>query len=417
MSIIDSLKKLLDDGTQKRIATEDPGITGYRRIKGPAGSGKSLTLIARAVKLAIEGKQVIVFTYNVTLPNYLKYLVMEHTSQEAPPQIRFINFHKWCADVCRNTGNMDAYHERKEKYGNDEFFKDKLSQLVQEIYDDQETVYLPTYDAILVDEGQDFEVNWWQTLRKAVVEGGEMLLVVDKTQNVTEKSQNWTEERMQDCGFRGVWNELKTSFRLSNSMIPILQDFLETFPYDVGDEGPDIPERSQATQINLLDKFRWVQVPPGKSVVDVCIEEVNKLYEEPGIPTVYFLSGKQTGGAVVNEFYQKGVDVVHTYSKNDRKSREEKENFRIGCAEICATTLHSFKGWEASHLVVNIESIVLDRDRALFYTALSRLKKHVNGTVLTVVSSCQEQELEDFGRKHFPDFDPPTHNMDPLFPM
>ena len=60
MSIIDSLKKLLDDGTQKRIATEDPGITGYRRIKGPAGSGKSLTLIARAVKLAIEGKQVIV---------------------------------------------------------------------------------------------------------------------------------------------------------------------------------------------------------------------------------------------------------------------------------------------------------------------------------------------------------------------
>ena len=39
-------------------------------------------------------------------------------------------------------------------------------------------------------------MNWWQTLRKAVVEGGEMLLVVDKTQNVTEKSQNWTEERM-----------------------------------------------------------------------------------------------------------------------------------------------------------------------------------------------------------------------------
>ena len=68
----------------------------------------------------------------------------------------------------------------------------------------------------------------------------------------------------------------------------------------------------------------------------------------------------------LTKFYQKGVDVVHTYSKNDRKSREEKENFRIGCAEICATTLHSFKGWEASHLVVNIESIVLDRDRALF---------------------------------------------------
>ena len=76
-------------------------------------------------------------------------------------------------------------------------------------------------------------------------------------------------------------------------------------------------------------------------------------------------------------------------------AREAKLNLRPGCAKIVATTPHSFKGWEASHLVVYVEKIESEKDRAAFYTALSRLKRHNNGAVLTVVSSCQE--LEQFG--------------------
>ena len=55
---------------------------------------------------------------------------------------------------------------------------------------------------------------------------------------------------------------------------------------------------------------------------------------------------------------------------------------------------------------MHVEKIESLTDRAVFYTALSRLKKHSNGVVLTVVSSCTE--LEGFGRKHFPNFDSPN---------
>jgi hypothetical protein len=139
--------------------------------------------------------------------------------------------------------------------------------------------------------------------------------------------------------------------------------------------------------------------------VDTCIEEIERLHSDPDIPTVHFLSGKRIGIPVVRGLKQRGRHVLDTHSKYWRESRDKKVNLYPGCAEICATTVHSFKGWETPHLVVHVESIQSDTDRALFYTALSRLNRHPKGSALTVVSSCPE--LEPFGREHFSDFDPP----------
>ncbi len=64
-------------------------------------------------------------------------------------------------------------------------------------------------------------------------------------------------------------------------------------------------------------------------------------------------------------------------------------------------------GWEARHVVLYVESIERARDRALLYTALTRLKRHVDGSVLTVVCSCPD--LYDFGSQ-WPDFQDLTAN-------
>ena len=45
--------------------------SGYRRIKGPAGSGKSFILAARAAELLKKGKEVLIITFNITLLHYL----------------------------------------------------------------------------------------------------------------------------------------------------------------------------------------------------------------------------------------------------------------------------------------------------------------------------------------------------------
>ena len=76
---------------------------------------------------------------------------------------------------------------------------------------DDGRVNMPKYDAILVDEGQDFRPSWWQTLRLALKDGGEMVLVADKTQNIYATAAAWTEDTMANAGFKGPWAELKVS--------------------------------------------------------------------------------------------------------------------------------------------------------------------------------------------------------------
>ena len=63
------------DANQQQLANSRTE-TGFRRIKGPAGSGKSLVLAARAAKLADAGKSVLVATFNITLWHYLRDLAV-----------------------------------------------------------------------------------------------------------------------------------------------------------------------------------------------------------------------------------------------------------------------------------------------------------------------------------------------------
>lgn len=405
MNNVDALKDNLKtqlDPQQYQIATTRTA-TGYRRVRGAAGSGKSLALAARAAMLACENKRVLVCTYNITLYNYLRDLVERFIPQEVSQQITLTNFHAWCKGVCESVEHMWAYRQLWRDYSKKDVLDYRMAELVSGLYESPDTLNLPTYHAILLDEGHDCHVDWWKTLRKAIVNGGEALFVCDKTQDIYGTAKAWTDKTMEglECGFTGRWMELSESYRLPSRMIPVLEDLLKRFPCS-GEV--NIPPYKVVEQTDMFDKFRWVQVSQGTSVEDTCIEEIERLYSDPDIPTVHFLSGKRIGIPVVRRLKQRGRNVLDTHSENWRESRGKKVNLYPGCAEICATTVHSFKGWETPHLVVHVESIQRNTDRALFYTALSRLNRHPKGSALTVVSSCPE--LEPFGREHFSDFNP-----------
>ena len=391
------------DDKQVTIAMNlNPTKSGYRRVRGSAGSGKSLALAARAAVLASEGKRVLVCTYVKPLVNYLISLVEQFMPDEISVQPEVVNFHKWCRDV-----RPDYFERLKESYcskfhlytPDNKFWWEWVPKLISEIYDKDEWGTLPVYDAILVDEAHDFDISGWQALRKALKEGGEMLLVCDKTQDIHGNAHKWTDDAMSNCGFEkgGRWMELDISYRLPVNMFPILEDFFARFPFK-GEYY--IPKVKPGLQKSLFDKFQWIQVGTLESDHDVCIKAIEDLYNDPDISTVYFITvSNQFGRCVAEEFKKRGVNILDTYSKDRRESHNAKIGFKPGCAEICATTVHSFKGWEASHIVMHVENISTETDKRLFYTALSRLKENPNGTTLVVVSSCSE--LEQFGHKHF----------------
>ena len=117
------------DARQRSLA-DTRTESGYRRIKGPAGSGKSLVLAARAAKLAAEGKSVLIATYNITLWHYLhdmivrglRDLVVNGRSVSKPMSgVTFAHFHGWSKQVCQ--------HRRIKHLG----FLDRYSKIMQPI--------------------------------------------------------------------------------------------------------------------------------------------------------------------------------------------------------------------------------------------------------------------------------------------
>ena len=415
---------------QRQIATE-PTRERYRKVRGSAGSGKSQALAARAAVLASEGKRVLVCTFNITLMNYLRDIVARHARELAMQQgvnpkvirqqVEFRHFHGWCKRVCTFAGHENDYSQLWKQFPEEAVLDEHMAKLVLQIYADPSVIgSLPFYDAILVDEGQDYNKEWWQTLRAAVEPDGEMLLVADKTQNIYGKDLTWLDGPLRGTGISSQWYNLEASYRLSSEIVPILEDFAESFLIPSGIE-VDIPKDEQTElDFNPPIELRWVQVSSVSSIVEVCFEEarwqMKCLGNDTAIPDIIFLTpSNDTGLVFVERCEEKGVRVLDTFAQEDQEpdpfgqgdknfrkyenSRRKKLAFFLGDARIKATTLHSFKGWESRHLILYVNRIESPEDRALFYTALTRLKRHSNGSMLTVVSSCPE--LCSFGERRF----------------
>lgn len=389
------------DSTQRNLS-ENRTDSGYRRIRGAAGSGKSLVLAARAARLAEEGKSVLVATYNITLWHYLRDLVSRAASSaESHQNIVYQNFHSWCADVCGRVGWTKRYNDLWKGASIETVVAHSLPALVATAHDQEGA---PRYDAILVDEGQDYSPLWWNTLQKFLKPGGEMVLVADATQDIYGTAGAWTDEVMNGAGFRGAWVQLERNYRLPPSALPLISEFADRF---LSGEGIDLPVPAQGSLDLYPASFRWVQCHDDDAA-DICVSELTQLLRFTGnsafanADLTFLASDVASGSTVVDMLEKNGLECVSTFAKDTQERRREKMGFYMGDARVKATTLHSFKGWESSLLLVQINGSASVQSMALVYAALTRLKRHEHGSHLVVV--CSDEGLASYGET-WPDFE------------
>ena len=394
------------DKNQRLLATTRTE-SGYRRIKGPAGSGKSLVLAARAAQLIGEGKKVLVVTFNITLLHYLMDIAVRWPSSSGKTRkdVTWLNFHFWCKRVCQESDHEKEYKQlwrnddKDNKHDTQNILNRELPELVAKMIDEDTTGQIPRYDAVLVDEGQDFLPSWWNVLRKVCRPGGEMLLVADATQDIYGTARSWTDEAMKGAGFPGgKWAELKISYRLPPTALYYARTFAEHFlPKDM----IDLPESAQGELDIYPCKLKWIHTTP-ENALNICKKELFSMAKEAdpdllAISDITFLTGSQEfGHQVVDKIGTYGVRVVHTFGSDSKDSRKRKMGFYMGDSRIKATTLHSFKGWESRALVIFIGEKVDRKTLSLIYTGLTRLKRNIDGSYLTVVSCANE--LRDYGK-------------------
>jgi hypothetical protein len=255
-----------------------------------------------------------------------------------------------------------------------------------------------------VDEGQDFNLNWWNLLRRVLRTDGEMLLAADTTQDMYGRARHWTEESMSNAGFRGPWGELKQSFRFPEALVPHLRQFATRF---LPAESTTLPEPAQLDFYNRLEpvNLRWVQTSDEQSL-DRCILAIRGIAAAPEpaawADIVVLLETHKRGLDCVERLMEMGVNPTHVFGDTSAVQKKQKQAFWMGRESVKAATIHSFKGWEARALVVQIGRAQTAEELGAVYVALSRLRRSESGSFLTVV--CSAPELESYG-KTWPTFE------------
>lgn len=388
---------------RQRIYAETRTKSGFRRLKGPAGSGKSLVLCARAAKLAAEGKSVLVVNFNITLLNHLRDLTSRNVSTSSGLRnVTFKNFHLWCREACEDAGLAEHYKDLWGSVGTmtDEEVERTLEEDVPALAKRAASMGLgERYDAILVDEGQDMRPHWWDVLKDYRKPGGEMVLVADTTQDVYGKAGAWTESAMAGAGFSGGWVVLETCYRLPARARALADAYARRYiPQNMLVLQPAVQTEADLEPFVL----NWVQCLEADASEN-CITAMRELSKQAGRnglarSDMVFVTGDAKIGRTVSVDLEKrfGVRIVHTLSADRQANRREKMAFFMGREGVKATTMLSFKGWESRLLIVYIPRSKRRTDSASIYAALTRIKRDPRGSWMTIV--CSDPDLEEFGR-------------------
>ena len=379
--------------------------TGRRRIQGPAGSGKSLVLAARAATLAAEGKQVLILSYNKTLWHYLYNLFARHLRtlvdgdkneyNTAFFNCHFNHFHGYLRDICEQTADSEADYKNlfaQRKNGpppTDEIVKLARSVLGQ---------LGPRYDAIMVDEGQDWDATWVPILQESIRPGGELLVAEDVTQDIYGRT-NTHRDKQARFGIRANTRELSQSFRLHPAMIPVLQSFSNT--YLRGDQ--DIPAPFGATQLGELSLALYAAKSDDDIVeraVAATLHAYTHFRETLAFPDLFLICpSNDLGRKIVEALPDHNVKTLSTFAG-------EREEFWENEHPVKASTPHSLKGWESRAVVAVFPSLKTSSHRRGLYIAMTRVLRHINGSLLGVVT--QDEGLIGFARKQgFGEHNPP----------
>ncbi len=160
------------DRKQERIARS---LASPRNvIYGPAGSGKTVFLVARAQYWLdrMPGARVLFTCYNSSLASHLRNVFALKGSVVDGERLTVLHYHDLCAGIL---GRSDI-HER-----NPEFYAALEPRLLQDLARRDD---IPVYDCILVDEGQDFTRRMLEVLVRLSAGGGEITLVCDPAQDI-----------------------------------------------------------------------------------------------------------------------------------------------------------------------------------------------------------------------------------------
>ena len=378
----------------RRVAA-NPGRAHVRGVAGTAGSGKSFALTARAARLAAEGKSVLVLCFNLTLANHLRRLVVERCAEYGanPARVTCTSFHTFCSRVVDDAAQAGIVADEPARGT----WPVKVVVKTRDVF---EAGYERRFDAVLVDEGQDFTVDWWNLLREHVVRpDGEMLLVADSTVDLYGKSTWDDPDVLAAAGFSDPWIRMTSSYRMAPDLVRSTNEFARSF---IAEDAvvPQIAADQAVVVGHVAAAVRsWRNVERVAELGGAVGREVVRLLREhPELAPrdiVYLCEYHHDGLAATGEIEAAGYPVHHVYSRDPDERHRSKGRFWPDADAVKGCTVHSFKGWDSPAVVVGVA--MEERSRRLAYASMTRVTSTAAGcdtSYLVVVNA--DPRMSDF---------------------
>lgn len=204
----------------------------HRIIHGVAGSGKTMILGFRAMELARAlSKPILVLCYNKTLAARLEQLMGERGLSD---KVQVYNFHKWCRSM------LTAYHVPLPADG--PRFAEALPPAVIEGVDRGQIPRFQ-YGAVLIDEGHDFEPEWYRLIVQMIDPNTNSLLVLyDDAQNIygqaSRKKISWKSLGVQAQGRTTI---LKLNYRNTLEILSVARGFANELLRERSEDDDSVP--------------------------------------------------------------------------------------------------------------------------------------------------------------------------------
>lgn len=356
--------KLLD---REQIKLAHELGSGHRIFYGVAGSGKTILLTARAKYLSRKHQDwdIIVLCYNKILSMYLEDLIRP----EELGNVEVSTFHSFARRMIKNcdveySATYDTLMETyKEQDKLDEFYSRICPELLMKACDD---VNPKCFNAILIDEGQDFEADWFRAILKLLnPKTNSLMITLDGLQGIyARKKIRWAHLGIDA---RGRVTKFRRSYRnakeigeaalkvLPKTMLELIQsddDFLETEEF-LGSSG----------KYNVfIYKNRRQEYENLCRVLDKLAEDCTTIL----VLTQYNLQRYRGDSFFLKMLDQSGVqyDFIDHWGTNGHKTY--------------LSTLHSSKGLEADAVVIPcIDNYNPDDDAQLLYVGITRARKRL----------------------------------------
>lgn len=305
-------------------------------IRGCAGSGKTMLAINKARQLASEGFQVLLTCYNRPLAERLRWI------NRGRARLKIYDFHELCQLYAAQT---DYARNPEWDPKRPDFFETIMPQALLEAAANEDEGY--RFDAIIVDEGQDFSSGWLIALDLLLRDPrkGVFYLFYDDNQLLYERNMDFpvtTVSRALTVNCRNTQHihQAVARYYLSDLFLQSHGPSGRSIEMELW---PDRPEEQRASLVNVLANLIHGE---GISHSDVVILSPYQM-DRPPISM---------------------LPSMNTFHLVPESAHGEKE--------VLCTSVRLFKGLE-SPVVVLVMPDGTDRLEEMMYVGLSRARNHV----------------------------------------